>query len=144
LLKAIPRAPHWRLASLPDVLSSAQIDMLLASFDTTLPSGRRAYAMVRCVTDLGLRCAEVVKLSIDDIDWGNGTVRIARSKTNFTDSLPLPRTTGEAIADYLRYERPQTTSRALFIRHVAPYDVPIQAGVAKRAVIEAFHRCGWK
>jgi integrase/recombinase XerD len=143
LLHAMPRTAHWRLAPLPEILSPAEIDVLLASFSANLPSGRRAYAMVRCVTDLGLRCVEVVKLRIDDIDWQNGIVRIARSKTHFTDCLPLPKTTGEAIADYLRYERPKTASRAIFVRHVAPYDVPILPGVAKRAVIAAFRRCGW-
>jgi integrase/recombinase XerD len=143
LLQAIPRAAHWRLAPLPEILSPAEIDVLLASFSANLPSGRRAFAMVRCVTDLGLRCVEVVKLRIDDIDWRNGTVRISRSKTHFTDCLPLPEATGEAIADYLMYERPKTASRAIFVRHVAPYDVPILPGVAKRAVIAAFRRCGW-
>ncbi|RMI06325.1 tyrosine-type recombinase/integrase [Sinorhizobium meliloti] len=120
LLQAIPRAANWRLASLPDTLSPAQIDALLGSFDAGLPSGRRAYAILRCVTDLGLRCAEVVKLRIEDIDWQNGTITIARSKTHFTDCLPLPRATGEAIADYVRHERPETVSRAVFVRHVAP------------------------
>jgi len=91
--------------------------------------------------DLGLRCAEVVKLRIDDIDWRNGTVRIARSKTHFTACLPLPRATGEAIADYLRHERPTTASRAIFVRHVAPYDQPIGPGVVQRAVREAYRRC---
>src|SRR3546814_16182820 len=33
-------------------------------------------------------------------------------------------------------------SSDLFVRHVAPYDVPIKAGVAKHAVIAAFVRCG--
>ncbi|MCY1740583.1 tyrosine-type recombinase/integrase [Ensifer sp. SL37] len=51
--------------------------------------------------------------------------------------------TGEAIADYLKHERPGTASRAIFVRHVAPYDRPVQTGVAKRAVIAAFRRCGW-
>lgn len=143
LLQAIPRAAHWRLAALPDVLSPAQIDAVLASFDDWLPSRRRAYAMVRCITDLGLRCSEVVKLRIDDIDWRNGIVRIARTKTHFTDTLPLPTVTGIAIADYLRHERPKTNNRAIFVRHVAPYDLPIKAGVAKRAVTAAFARCGW-
>lgn len=143
LLKAIPRAAHWRLAALPDVLSPVQIDAILASFHDQLPSWRRAYAMVRCITDLGLRCSEVVKLRIDDVDWRNGVIRIARTKTHFTDSLPLPAPTGNAIADYLRHERPKTSSRAIFVRHVAPYDVPIKAGVAKQAVVAAFARCGW-
>jgi integrase/recombinase XerD len=143
LLREIPRAAHWRLAGLPDVLSPAQIDAVLASFDDPLPSRRRAYAMVRCVTDLGLRCSEVVKLRLDDVDWRNGIIRIARTKTHFTDSLPLLAATGDAIADYLRHERPKTNNRAIFVRHVAPYDVPIRAGVAKHAVIAAFARCGW-
>src|SRR3546814_15710967 len=80
--------------------------------------------MVRCVTDLGLRCSEVVKLRLDDLDWRNGIIRIARTKTHFTDSLPLLAATGDAIADYLRHERPKTSNRAIFVRHVAPYYVP--------------------
>jgi integrase/recombinase XerD len=44
--------------------------------------------------------------------------------------------------DYLRTERPQTTNRAVFVRHVAPYDMPIRPGVVRRAVREAYRRCG--
>jgi integrase/recombinase XerD len=44
--------------------------------------------------------------------------------------------------DYLRIERPRTTNRAVFVRHVAPYDVPIRSGVVRRAVREAYQRCG--
>jgi integrase/recombinase XerD len=142
LVDAIPTVRQWRLTGLPDVLSDEQIDMLLASFDKGLPSYRRAYAMVRCVTDLGLRCAEVVSLRIDDIDWSRGVIRITRTKTHFDNTLPLPTATGEAIADYLQYERPATGNRAVFVRHTAPYDVPIKTGVARRAVIAAFARCG--
>src|SRR3546814_20101379 len=98
--------------------------------------------MVRCVTDLGLRCAEVVKLRLDDLDWSNGIMRIARTKTHFTDSLPLLAATGDAIADYLRHERSKTSNRAIFVRHVAPYDVPTKAGAAKPAGTEAFVQTG--
>ncbi|WP_425336376.1 tyrosine-type recombinase/integrase [Sinorhizobium garamanticum] len=121
LLQTIPRAAHWRLASLPETLSPAQIDGLLASFDANLPSGRRAYSMVRCVTGLGLRCAEVVKLRIEDIDWRNGTVRIARSKMHFMDWQPLPRATGEAIADYVSTSGPRRQAGRLFVRHVIAF-----------------------
>src|SRR5450756_1403697 len=53
LAAAIPRAAHWRLASLPEVLTDAEIDKLLRSFNQSFPSRRRAYAMVRCLIDLG-------------------------------------------------------------------------------------------
>ena len=143
LAKTIPAAAHWRLASLPNVLSQAEVDQLLGSFNDTLPSCKRAYAMVRCLTDLGLRACEVVRLRLDDLDWQAGTLRVAQGKSRRTDLLPLPVETGRAIADYLRGERPQTTSRAVFVRHVAPYDEPIGTGVVKRAVLEAYRRCGW-
>src|SRR3546814_19887915 len=59
-----------------------------------------------------------------------------------TDTLFPYTTLVRSIADYLRHERPKTSNRAIFVRHVAPYDVPIKAGVAKHAVIAAFVRCG--
>jgi site-specific recombinase XerD len=143
LAETIPAAAHWRLASLPDVLSQAEVDQLLASFGEAVPSCKRAYAMVRCLTDLGLRASEVARLQLDDLDWWAGTLRIARGKSRRTDVLPLPVETGWSIADYLHTERPQTASRAVFVRHVAPYDEPIGTGVVQRAVREAYHRCGW-
>jgi site-specific recombinase XerD len=143
LAKTIPAAAHWRLASLPDVLSSAEIDQLLGSFGEAVPSRKRAYAIVRCLADLGLRAAEVARLQLDDLDWQAGTLRVAYGKSRRTDLLPLPVETGRAIADYLHGERPATTNRAVFVRHVAPYDEPIGRGVVQRAVREAYRRCGW-
>jgi integrase len=143
LRAAIPRAAHWRLASLPEVLSEAEIEELLQSFDPPFPSHRRAFAMVRCLTDLGLRCSEVVKLRLEDINWQEGTIRLTGTKTRRIDILPLPDATGTAIAAYLCEERPSTLNRAVFVRHVAPFDTPIEKGVVQRAVRESYQRCGW-
>lgn len=143
LAVAIPRAAHWRLASLPEVLTDAEIDHLLRSFDQPFPSHRRAYAMTRCLIDLGLRSSEVVNLRLEDIDWTDGTIRLFGTKGRRADVLPLPVATGRAIAAYLREERPQTSNHAIFVRHVAPYDEPIEKGVVKRAVLAGYQRCGW-
>ena len=140
----IPRPAHWRLATLPEVLSDAEIQQLLDSFDGSFPSARRAYAMVRCLTDLGLRASEVIHLRLDDIDWHAGTLRLTKGKSRRADVLPLPAETGRAIADYLRIERPPTANRAVFVRHIAPYDEPIGIGVLQIAVNKAYRRCGWK
>ena len=142
LTAAIPSAAHWRLAVLPEILCQEQIDQFLGSF-ASIPSGKRAYAMARCLTDLGLRTSEVAHLHLDDIDWQAGTLRIRKGKSRRTDILPLPPETGRAIADYLRAERPQTTNRAVFVRHVAPHDEPIKPDVVRNTVREAYRRCGW-
>ena len=98
--------------------------------------------MVRCALDLGLRVGEIAKLSLDDIDWHAGTVTLRRTKSRREDILPLPPATGRAIAEYLRFERPASTNRSVFVRHVAPRDVPIGAHAVHRIVRDAYHRIG--
>ena len=142
-LLAIVAAPaHWRLAPLPQTLTTGEVDRLLGAFPADLPSRRRCYALVRCVVDLGLRSSEAIALTLDDIDWMAGTVRISQSKSRRADVLPLPHATGAAIAEYVRHERPRTSSRRIFVRHVAPADAPVCADVVRRAVRQAYRRAG--
>ena len=70
--------------------TEVEIERLLRCFDRPFPSSRRAYAMMRCLVDLGLRSSEVVGLRLDDIDWQAGTVRLAKPKSRRTDVLLLP------------------------------------------------------
>lgn len=142
LLPVIASPANWRLATLPQTLSPQEVRQLLGAFPQGLPSRYRAYAMVRCLVDLGLRASEVVGLDLDDIDWSAGTLRIAKNKSRRVDVLPLPQTTGRAIATYLRAERPPTVSRRIFVRHVAPVDDPIGPEVVRKVVREAYRRSG--
>lgn len=143
LLRVVPRPAYWREASLPDALSADELQQLFSAFAQPCPSRRRGYAMVRCLADLGLRCSEVVTLRLDDIDWQAGIVRIAAGKTRRADVLPLPASTGAAIADYLMHERPTTTSREIFVRHVAPLGEPVGRRVVQQALHAAYRRLGW-
>ena len=142
LLPVITSPAHWRLAPLPQTLSHVEVTKLLNAFAPELPSRLRAYAMVRCLVDLGLRTREVVSLHLDDIDWTAGTLRIVKNKSRRVDVLPMPQTTGTAIAKYLLSERPHTANRRVFVRHVAPIDKPIGPDVARNAVRQAYLRCG--
>jgi site-specific recombinase XerD len=142
LLPLIASPACWRLAPLPQTLSRAEVAQLLDAFPPELPSCLRSYAIVRCVVDLGLRSREVINLDLDDIDWAAGILRIVKSKSRRVDVMPLPQATGSAIAAYLRSERPQTANRRVFVRHVAPVDEPVGPDVVRRAVREAYRRCG--
>ncbi len=125
LIAAVPRVAYWRLSTLPDSLTDSELAVLVKSFDRTRPTGRRDYAIVRCLVDLGLRASEVASIHLDDLDWRKGTLLIAKAKAKRTTLLPLPVETGQAISDYLRFGRPSTASRALFVRHRAPRDEPV-------------------
>ena len=98
--------------------------------------------MVRCALDLGLRSCEIANLALADIDWQAGTVRLQHTKSRREDLLPLPPTTGKAIAEYLRFERPASTNPAVFVRHMPPYDVPIGADAVRKVIRVAYLRIG--
>lgn len=115
LILAVPAPANWRLASLPKVLTDHEVTRLLAAFDHGTATGRRDYAITRCVIDLGLRADDVVRLQLDDIDWRTGTLRLTGGKSRRGDTLPLPAPMGRAIAAYLRGGRPHTATRQVFL-----------------------------
>lgn len=133
---------NWQLASLPKALNNDEVIRLLQVIGDANQSSRRDLAIVRCALDLGLRSAEVAKLGLDDIDWQMGTITLRKTKSQREDILPLPEATGRAIADYLKFERPQTTSRAVFIRRIAPRDQPIGPDTIRIAIRQAYVRAG--
>lgn len=141
LIQAIPRIVRWRLSSLPRTLTEKDIQRLLAAFDFSRTQGLRDYAMLRCLTDWGLRAAEVARLQLDDIDWHAGTVSIP-GKGQRRHILPLTRTVGVAIAQYLRRGRPPIQSRYVFARLNAPRNKPITSKTVAAAICEAAARCG--
>lgn len=57
--------------------------------------------------------------------------------------MPLPAATGEAIADYLWHERPQTERREIFVRRVAPVGEPVGRRAVQRTLHAAYRRLGW-
>jgi len=140
LLPVVTSPANWRLSALPEILSPTEVAQILERRDGR--SAHRAYAMIRCLVDLGLRASEVVLLDLDDVDWSAGTIRIGPSKSRRVDVLPLPRPTGSAISTYLCSERPSTNNRRIFVRHRAPVDEPIGAGVVRQAVRDAYRDCG--
>jgi integrase len=142
LVGVIAKPAHWSLAALPRALSDAEASRLLSSFVASLPAPRRGYAMVRCALDMGLRCSEVAKLQLADIDWRQGIVTLRRTKSRREDVLPLPPLAGRALADYLRHERPKTTNPAMFVRRQAPRDQPIGVDSVRRVIRDAYRRIG--
>ena len=115
LADAVPAVAHRRLSGLPQPLNPTQVTALLDACDRSSPVGRRDFAVITVLHRLGLRCAELAGLRLDDVDWQAGTLRI-RGKGNRIDRLPLPVDVGQAIVDYLRDGRPHTSARTVFVK----------------------------
>jgi integrase/recombinase XerD len=138
----------YRGEQLPRSLPWDTVQALLKAIDRTTPMGRRDYAMFLLIATYGLRCCEIVALTIDDVEWRAGRLRISQRKTRGSLWLPLTDEVGTALLDYLRHGRsalavrqqrvpfrggPPPAYRELFLRHRTP------AGVLKpTAVTEAF------
>lgn len=108
-------------ADIPRGFSEDQIAaMLKCARQDKSPKGLRDYAMLTMLATYGLRGGEVVKLSLQDIDWEQERIRVIRSKSQAESFLPLLQSVGEALIDYLKRGRPATTSRRIFLRSRAP------------------------
>ena len=146
LAAAVPSVACRRLTGLPKGLDPDQVGRLLASCDRRTPNGCRDVAVLTMLVRLGLRAAEVAKLTLDDIDWRAGEI-VVRGKANCTERLPLPSDVGEAVAAYLRHGRPTSAhGRTVFVRIKAPHRplstcgvTQIVAAAARRAGLGRIH-----
>jgi site-specific recombinase XerD len=87
--------------------------------------GRRDYAMVLCIAELGLRASDVAKLEIGGIDFAGGVLWLQQRKEREAAVLPMTRRLCSALKIYLRRGRPPCASPAVFVRHYAPLGKPI-------------------
>jgi len=125
---------------LPKAITPGQVRELLESCDRRTALGRRDYALILLLSRLGLRCGEVARLTLDDVDWRAGEI-LVRGKGTRIDRLPLPRDVGQAVAAYLKRGRPASDYRQLFLRANAPFS-PIAAKTVGATVRRASRRCG--
>jgi site-specific recombinase XerD len=119
LAAAVPVAANWSMQSIPRAIEPDQVRQLLSSIDQNTAIGRRDYAILLLLARLGLRSGEIVGLELDHIDWNKGLLRV-RGKSGQRNELPLTEEVGRAISAYLRFGRPDSTSRRVFLRAKAP------------------------
>jgi len=119
LAACVPSIANWQFSSLPKFLQPHQVQQILNQCDRRAAQGRRNYAILLLLARLGLRACEIVGLTLDDLHWETGEITI-RGKGNRSTRLPLPPDVGQAIAAYLKKDRPPCSTRHVFIRLRAP------------------------
>jgi len=142
LLGVISSPARWSLASLPRALTTEEVQRLLAHCAQARPTPLRLLAMVRLALDLGLRGGEIASLELADIDWRAGTVTLKHTKSRRQDVLPLSAATGQALAEYLRHERPATSLATVFVRRRAPQDKTMGVDSVRKSIGDALRHAG--
>ena len=119
LAAALPTVAIGGCPPYPSTLTPKEVERVLKACNRHTAVGRRDYAILLLLARLGLRAGEVVALHLEDIDWRAGEI-IVRGKGLFHDRMPLPADVGEALASYLRRDRPSCQTRRLFVCMKAP------------------------
>jgi site-specific recombinase XerC len=109
--------PAGTRRGLPRGVDAEQVAALLAACDPATAIGARDRAVVMILVRLGLRTGEVARLSLDDLDWANGRLKVTGKGRE--QALPIPVDVGQALAAWLRL-RPAALDRAVFVRMKAP------------------------
>jgi integrase/recombinase XerD len=102
--------------------------------------GRRDRAILLLLWRLALRRGEVAAMMLDDLDWRAGGLRVC-GKSRRVEVLPLPWDVGEALAEYVRDDRPRVKGRAVFVAVNAPHG-PLASATVSRVVVDAARRAG--
>jgi integrase/recombinase XerD len=113
----------YRLEQLPCSLPWETVRALLQSVDRSSAKGLRDYAMFLLMATYGLRRSEVVALTLDDLDWRQGRLRIHQSKTLSPLELPQTKEVFGALVKHLKRTPPPAPYRNIFLRMCAPLGV---------------------
>lgn len=123
----------YELEKLPRTLPWDTVTELLKSIDTESAMGLRNYAMLLMTATYGLRASEVVAVTLDDISWRQGCLRIYQRKTFSPLELPLTNEVSAALVKHLKRTPPPAAYRQVFLRIRAPMGL-----LKPTAVLEVF------
>jgi len=107
---------------IPSVWKSEDVDALLAAVDRSSPCGKRDYAILLLAVRLGMRVSDIRNLRFENLLWEQARIEIKQAKNSEPLALPLTEELGDALIDYLRYGRPESQRREVFLRANAPFD----------------------
>ena len=108
-------------ATIPSTWDPELVRQLLEVVDRSSPRGKRDYASLLLASRLGLRVADIRELRLDELNWEAASIDITQSKSAAALRLPLPEEVGEALIDYLRFGRPKTEHREVFLKLRSPF-----------------------
>ena len=101
---------------LPQILTSQEVELLLAQPQCVDPKGYRDHAMLELLYATGIRVSELISLNVEHVNLAAGFIRcVSKTKERI---IPLYPGAVRAISDYVRNVRPQLAvegEKALFV-----------------------------
>ena len=105
---------------LPSYYSLTEVALILQSVDRKTSTGKKEYAILVLAAKLGMRASDIIRIELENIKWAAEQIEFYQQKTGLFTQLPLTEDVRYALLDYLKYSRPITPLKYLFIRERAP------------------------
>jgi site-specific recombinase XerD len=115
-LETLPSGPAWR-----------DVEAIITSLMTDRAVDIRRVAALVLFATYGFRLGEVAGLTLEDLDWEHGVIRIRRVKRHDVQTYPLSKEAGAALVRYITEVRPRGRWREVFLTLQAPHR-PISSG----------------
>jgi site-specific recombinase XerD len=139
----LPLSPAvWKSSAFPVVMPEDVFNNLHMIPDTNTLTGKRDRCIILCFTEIALRCIEVAGLTLDDFNWREGSVAIKNTKNHIDRNLPISEKLGQAVTEYIKNARPETTSRVLFVRFKHTRGEPMGCSQIRGVVRRIYEKSG--
>lgn len=109
-----------------------EVTVISASVDVNSPMGKRDTAIFALAQSTGLRAIDIGNMTLLNLNWNTHEIKLIQHKTGVELTLPLEPLVGNAIADYVLNERPDSNSTSLFLRARAPFFAMTSGGISDR------------
>jgi len=116
----VPKDKYVKQARLPSTYTVDEIQRMISAIDRSRPCGKRDYAIVLLACRLGMRSSDIAGLKFDSLLWEQCIISFNQYKTGRLLQLPLLVDVGEAIIDYLKYARPNSSEPYVLLTGRSP------------------------
>lgn len=141
LSSTIEAPRNYRLSSLPRSITWDEVRQMFEVVDQRTAVGKRDYAILLLLVTYGLRAREVAALTLDDIDWKRERLLVPERKAGHCTAYPLSSVVGDALINYIKHARPETSERQIFFRAIAPREPLSWIAVSSRTA-HYLHKAG--
>jgi site-specific recombinase XerD len=120
LSQCVPKIKS-KFDGIPSAYTKDEVQQLIEGVDRTGPKGKRDYAMILLAARLGMRASDICGLTFDNLKWQTNTIEFNVKKTGTKAVLPLLNEVGEAIIEHIKYGRPTSEDKHVFLRMEIPH-----------------------
>ncbi len=114
-------APRARDKKIYPYMPQDELNAVFEHINRDTAVGKRDFAILMLAASTGLRSGDIANIKLKDINWLQNEICLIQGKSQKPILLPLYKSVGTAIADYILSGRPSSDSPQIFLRSIAPF-----------------------